>query len=198
MSFYLIRHADKEDGEYYSTRLPLNNQPLSENGLIQAQKLIEYFQKIEVSQIFVSEYIRTLQTIESVSKMKNITPIIDKRLNEINIGDTDRLTDQEIENRFPEFWRAYIERINDFRFPNGESGEEAGARIFEIFQSIDINKNTIFVAHDGIIRTLICKILGMATYKRHHFRIDLCSITTCEYQNELKSWQISKLNYSIN
>jgi len=194
MSIYLIRHSDKEIGDYYTETLPMNNQPLSNNGITKARNLINSFNNIEISSIYVSEYVRTTQTIEFVAKSKGIEPIIDKRLNEINIGDTDKLTDEEIQNKYPDFWKSYLKRERDFRFPNGESGEEAGSRIFELFNSIEKTRNTILVSHDGIIRSLLCKILGIPPFQRHHFKIDLCSITICEYMNDLKAWQIVQMN----
>jgi len=194
MSIYLVRHSDKENGEYYSEYLPMNNQPLSESGIIKARKLVDFFKNIEISAIYVSEYIRTGQTIEYVSKSKGLDFIIDKRLNEINIGDTDKLSDEEIQSKYPEFWTSYLERESDFRFPNGESGEEACSRIFELFNSLDIKQNMILVSHDGIIRSLICKILELPPFQRHRFKIDLCSITTCEYLSDLKAWQIVQMN----
>ncbi len=197
MSVYVIRHADKETGDFYTDGIPLNNQPLSEKGRQQAQNLVDYFRDIDIASICVSQYIRTMQTIAGVADLKKIPPRVDPRLGEINIGVLDKLTDEEVERSYPEFWRAYLERDRDFKFPGGESGDEAGARIFESFSELDPLKNHIIVAHDGIIRSLICKVLAMPTYRRHLFRVDFCSITIFEYSPEFKCWMVPKINMSI-
>ena len=46
MTIYAIRHADKEAGEFYTSELPLNNQPISEVGRLRAVELVEYFNKL--------------------------------------------------------------------------------------------------------------------------------------------------------
>jgi broad specificity phosphatase PhoE len=197
MSIFVIRHAEKEIGEFYCDGLRLNNQPLSENGKKQAINLANFFREKEISSIHISRYIRTNETIDEVVKMKKIPAIIDERLDEINIGDTDKLTNEQIEKAYPSFWKAYLERTSDFRFPNGESGDEAGARIYDIFCSLNPTQNHILVSHDGVIRTLICKVLSIPTYKRHLFKIDLCSITIFEFNPEFNCWAIPKINMVI-
>jgi broad specificity phosphatase PhoE len=197
MSVFVIRHADKEIGEFYSDNLHLNNQPISENGKMQAANLVNYFNNIEIDSIYVSRYIRTKETIAAVAETKKISPVIDHRLDEVDIGDFEKLSNDQVEKDYPEFWKAYLERDRDFRFPNGESGEEAGTRVFEKFCSLDAAKNHILVAHDGIIRTLLCKVLSIPVYKRHLFSIDLCSVTIFEYSSEFKCWTVPHINMEV-
>jgi len=195
MSIYLVRHAEKAKGEYYTPALPMNNQPISEFGVQQAEWLANYFFNIQIGDIRISEYIRTYQTISKVALLKEIKPIKDFRLNEINVGDTEKLNDVEIRAKYPDFWEAYLKRDSDFRFPNGESGNEAGKRIFELFGELSTSNNSILVAHDGIIRILICIILGLPTYMRHKFKIDLASVTICDYDDELRCWRLNQINH---
>lgn len=194
MSIYVIRHADKEAGDFYTDGIPLNNQPISEKGNQQALSLVNYFQDIDIASIHVSQYIRTMQTIAGVADQKKIAPGVDQRLGEINIGVLEKLTDEQVEESYPEFWSAYLDRDRDFTFPGGESGDKAGARIYELFCELDPAKNHIIVAHDGIIRSLICMVLSLPTYKRHLFKVDFCSITIFEYNQQFKCWRIPKVN----
>lgn len=197
MSVYAIRHADKEPGDFYIDGLPLNNQPISEKGRQQAMSLVDYFRDIDIASIVVSQYIRTLQTIDGVANTKQLEPRIDPRLDEINIGVLDQITDEEVQASYPEFWSTYLERNQDFTFPNGESGDEAGARVFDLFSILDPAKNHILVAHDGIIRTLICKVLSIPTYRRHLFSLDYCSITVFEYNQQFKCWTVPRINMTV-
>lgn len=194
MSVYIIRHADKELGDFYHKDLPLNDQPISRAGREQAKRLVSFFKDIKIDSIFVSEYIRTEQTISCLADEKGMRVIKDRRLNEINVGDTKLFSDSQIEEKFPEFWKAYKLREHDFRFPNGESGDEAGDRIFELFASLDPDRQHILVSHDGVIRTLLCRVFGLPTYKRHLFCIDLCSITVLDFSREFNCWTSKKIN----
>ena len=53
---------------------------------------------------------------------------MDERLNEINIGVFEDATLEEIEEKYPAELGAYRARNADFRFPEGESGDEAKKR----------------------------------------------------------------------
>jgi broad specificity phosphatase PhoE len=197
MTLYVLRHAEKEDGEFHTNRLPLNDQPLSENGKLQAANLAGYFENIDIDTITVSRYLRTSQTIAPVSTLKRIVPKVDQRLDEVNIGMAEHLSDEQLQADYPDFWSAFLARDRDFSFPNGESGEEAGTRIYELFCSLDASKNHILVCHDGIIRVLICKVLGLPTYKRHLFKIDFCSITLFEYSPMFQCWTVPQVNMTL-
>lgn len=194
MTTYVIRHGQKAKGDFFRTGLPLNDEPLSETGRAQALALTRYFKDLEIDSITVSEYRRTMETIAPVAEMKHIRPVTDSRLNEFNAGDAAALTEDELEKVYPELWKDFVARESDFRFLNGESGEEAGERVYGMFCSLDPAQNHILVAHDGIIRTLICRGLGLPVYKRHLFRIDPCSITIFEYSRLFSCWTVPKIN----
>jgi len=194
MTIYAIRHAEKESGDYYCAELPMNNQPLTQRGQQQAQALADFFSGANIDTIHVSQYVRTGQTIAQVAAQKKITPIIDTRLNEINVGDLEKLPDEQLQREYPEFWDAYFKRDRDFRFPNGETGDEAADRVFDLFCSLDPVKDHILVTHEGLIRILICKVLSIPTYKRHLFRMDYCAVTTFEYSPEFKCWMVPRIN----
>jgi len=128
--FYIIRHAQKEQGDFYNPRLRHQAEPVTQTGQEQAHKLWSYFCDKGISAIYVSGYQRTAQTIEEhVAKQSGITPIMDESLNEIDNGCVEGLTDEEIQQKYPEVWRGFHERSTDFRFPQGETGEEARQRI---------------------------------------------------------------------
>lgn len=197
MSVFVIRHSDKEIGEFYGGALSFNDQPISDAGRRKAERLIRFFEDIPIDSIHVSEYRRTHQSIAGVAARKNLTPITDRRLNEIDLGDTEKMTDEQIEKTYPEFWNAFLERTRDFRIPNGETGEEAANRVMELFGSLDRAKNHILVSHDGLIRTLICAVLSLPPYKRHLFAIRPCSVTVFEYLETFGCWSIPKLNMEL-
>lgn len=196
MTIFVIRHADKEAGEFRNPRLPLNDQPISQIGREQVLALVEYFRDIPIDSITVSEYQRTRQTIAGVAVSKQLPITVDSRLNEINIGSLESLQEDVIAQDYPDFWNAYLARDRDFTFPHGESGEAAGDRVYQLFCSLDHTANHILVAHDGLIRILICRVLGLPTWKRHLFRIEFASVTTFEYNDQFKCWGMPGYNWS--
>jgi broad specificity phosphatase PhoE len=131
-TIYIIRHAHKEKGDFYNPRLRHQDEPLSQQGQEQAGKLWSYFCDKEISGIYVSAYRRTRETIAYVSRQLGIAPIADERLNEIDNGCIEGMSDGEIQQRYPEVWRGFRERSMDFRFPEGRPVRRraTGLRIF--------------------------------------------------------------------
>lgn len=197
MTFYILRHGDKAEGEFRNPALPLNDQPISKAGKEQAQKLQEFFSDKEIVHIYVSAYQRTEQTIASVAGHFNLLPIVDERLNEINIGAFENATDDEIQENFPTEWQAFRERRSDFRFPEGETASEAQKRVIEFLEEKREqhgDENVIAVCHDGLIRALMCYVLDIPVYKRWNFRVDTCGITELEYESEYRIWKLIRYN----
>jgi len=198
MTLYFIRHADKAKGDYGSSNLPHLDQPISKYGKKQAKALYNYFQNKQIDEIYVSEYIRTEQTIRAIIKRRKIRPITDKRLNEIDLGDLIGLTDEQFQNKFPDIWKAYQDRNIDFRWPGGETGVEAQSRIVS-FLDEQTNRpgDKLIVAHDGIIRLLLCHLLNIPVYRRFEFQIGTAGIMEIEWDKDHQVWRIIRFNQKL-
>ena len=197
MTFYIVRHADKERGNHYNAELHIQDNPISQKGQEQAQKLVAYFADKGISRIYVSAYQRTMQTITPLAGHLNLLPVVDKRLNEIDNGLFDELSEEEIARKFPAEWQAFRERKADFRFPEGETGEEAQKRIVEFLnekREIHGDENTIVVCHDGLIRILMCHLTNNPVYQRWNFYVDFCGITELTYQVDYGAWKLMRFN----
>ena len=194
---YIVRHADKEKGDFYNSLLRHQDQPISQKGHKDAQKLCPFFSDKQISKIYVSAYQRTIQTISYVVQQLNLTPIVDDRLNEIDNGCIDGLTEEEIQQRFPDVWKAYLKRTADFRFPEGETGEEAQRRIIDVLEQMkqlpDIS-NIILVSHEGLMRLLMCYVMQIPVYKRWNFQVDPCGIMEISDQQEITEWKLIRFN----
>jgi broad specificity phosphatase PhoE len=200
MTFYIIRHGQKEPGKFFNPVLRHQDPPLSERGIEQSIILASSFSKTPISAIYVSAYIRTKQTIEPLAKNLGLNPIEDERLNELDNGLLDDMSEEEFKKTFPDVYRAYIARKADFRFPGGETGQEASARIGSfLIEKKDVHKeeNIVIVSHDGLIRVCMCTILGLPVFHRGDFKVDLCGITEIEFQEIVKRWKLLKFNYLV-
>ena len=159
-----------------------------------------YFCDKQISAIYISRYQRTGQTIEYVAGQLGITPVVDDRLNELDSGVLDPMSDEEIQAKYPEFWKAYTERTADFRFPGGETGEEACQRIsgfLEEKRRAHSAENILFVTHEGLMRQLMCYIVNIPVYKRGNFKVDLCGIMEVTYQAEYNNWKLIRFNHTL-
>jgi broad specificity phosphatase PhoE len=198
VKWYVIRHADKEPGDFYNPVLRHQDQPISAKGRVQAKKLSAYFTHKPVAKIYVSGYQRTAQTIAYVAQNMKLSPIQDSRLNEIDNGHIEGLSEQEIRRKYPHIWNAFRDRDRDFQFPGGESGGDALQRIRSFFEELGKqDEDIILVSHDGLIRLMLCYILGIPVYRRWDFQVDTCGITELVYQPDYERWKLIRFNHSL-
>lgn len=199
-TFYIIRHAEKEKGNFYNPHLRHQDEPISQKGLEDSLKLWSYLREKQISAIYISGYQRAGQTIEYAAKQLGITPVIDERLNEIDNGCIKGLSDQAIQENYPDVWKAYHERSADFRFPEGETGEEAQSRIAEFLEEkrqVHSTENIVLVSHEGLIRLLICHITNLPVYQRWDFHVDTCGIMEITYQPDNNNWKLIRFNQKL-
>jgi len=77
MKIFIIRHEDRtQDASFFS--------PLTKNGLENSKKLINKFEDLNITHIYSSPYIRTLQTIYPYAKTREKKIKLEYGLSEIN------------------------------------------------------------------------------------------------------------------
>jgi broad specificity phosphatase PhoE len=195
--WYILRHAEKAQGDFYNPVLRHQDQPISAKGRADAEKLTSHFVEKSIASIYISEYLRTRQSIEAVAQYLKLSPIVDSRLNEIDNGAIEGMSATEIHQKFPAVWHAFKSRDRDFQFPQGESGAEAQQRIQSFFKEKLVDQdNIILVSHDGWMRLLVCSLLGLAVYRRWDFHVDTCGLMEIEYQPDFESWKLLRFNQS--
>lgn len=197
MTWYILRHAEKEWGDFYNPKLRHQDEPISQKGREQAEKLVAYFADKEISKIYISAYQRTAQTIAPVAGHLGLLPVVDERLNELDNGLFERATEEELRQKFPLELQALRERKAGFRFPEGETGEEGYERIVAFMEEKRVehgDKNLIIVAHDGLIRLLMCHVTDMPATGRWNFIVDFCGITEIFYEPEFGTWKLVRFN----
>ena len=77
----------------------------------------------------------------------------------------------------------WIERDPALCYPQGESLAQLDVRLAQFGNRLarHSEKETVLVvAHSGVLRTLICQLLGLETRNRWDFRIDLASLSIVE------------------
>jgi broad specificity phosphatase PhoE len=196
-TFYILRHADKIWGNHYNPKLHHQDEPITPKGEAQAQKLVPYFADKEISRIYISAYQRTAQTIAPLADHLNLIPVVDERLNEIDNGVFDGMSEQEIQQKYPMELQAFQERKTDFRFPEGETGEEAQKRIVDFLEEkrkLHPDENTVAVCHEGLVRILMCHLTNNPVYNRWNFYVDFCGITELTYQPDFGKWKLMRFN----
>ena len=198
MTWYIVRHAEKVFGGYYNAELRHQDEPLTAVGEQSARRIAERLGDRPIAAIYVSAYLRTSQTAAPLAERLGLVPVVDARLNEIDNGQVDAMTEEEFAVAFPDVWRAYVARAADFRFPGGESGAEVDARIGAFFDERLAQHGdddvVVVVSHAGLIRQLMCHVLGLPVHHRGDFRIDFAGLTELSFQRDIGPWRLLRFN----
>ncbi|MBD3109253.1 histidine phosphatase family protein [Bacillus sp. AGMB 02131] len=138
---YLVRHCEAEGQS--------SEAPLTSNGLRQADQICEFFTNVSIEKIICSPFLRAIQTIEPLSRKRNI-----------EIGKDDRLAERVLSSVNLPDWleklKATYEDMN-LSFEGGESSREASERIVKVIEDVIGNEaeHTIIVSHGNILSLLI-------------------------------------------
>jgi broad specificity phosphatase PhoE len=153
------------------------------SGIRQAESLRERLASEKIDFAYSSGLKRTIATAETLVFNRKLEVIKCPQLNEIDFGELEGLDFTEINSRYPDINRRWMERDPELKYPGGESLPQMEARVREFAKILNDHseKETILiVAHSAILRTLICQLLGLDMSYRWSLRIDLASLSIVE------------------
>jgi len=159
---YLVRHGEiMGSGQFrYNGQTEV---PLTPRGFEQYRALAERLQAEPVAACYTSDLSRCLEGAQILCAGRGIRPIPRAELRELSFGDWEGLTWSELEERFPDQWRA---RMNDFvgyRAPGGESLNDLRERVLPTIGEIverHRGEPLLVVGHGGVNRVVLLDALG--------------------------------------
>ena len=120
--FYVFRHGETELNKQKRWQGSGMDYDLNENGIKQAQSLIEKLKDKGLEKIFSSPLIRAKHTADVVAKSLNIPVEICNDLRECFYGDAEGQLITDLQKNVPEIVNNWNNpQYFDIRFPNGES-----------------------------------------------------------------------------
>lgn len=157
---YFVRHAET-DSNTKGIVQGTTDIGVSENGYRQLEKLSERFKDIKLDAIYASPLIRTVETAKAVNKYHNIDIQTDKGLIEMNFGKFEKMTWDELPEKYPDMFKVWCERIYDFSAENGESMRGVYKRMTETVGSIikhNKGKTIAIVSHGCALKNYFCYV----------------------------------------
>lgn len=127
-----------------------------------------------------------------------IAPDIDRQVvegfNEINFGDWEGLTKEEIAARDPQGFARWQASFHTFTYPNGDSVLDFRARVATTWHALQpqLPEQVLLVAHRGVILTVVAEILRLSDQQRADWPTALGSIHVLVHSGG--SWQAEHVN----
>jgi broad specificity phosphatase PhoE len=156
----LARHGRTEwhHGNRYtgSTDLPIDGV-----GNVQARYLKEWAEDFAPDALWSSPMLRARQTIAPTAAALGLTPVLDERLREVDFGSAEGLSLGQLP---PAVAKAFELDPVGSHFPAGEDPAAAADRAEQAFHQIVRDhggQKVLVVAHNTLIRLLVCRVLGL-------------------------------------
>ena len=181
----LIRHGqtawNKEDRVRGQVEVPLD-----ETGLAQAEltaaRVVEAWQPVAV---YCSPMQRAVQTAQAIARRLNLQAQPTAGINDMNFGEWQGLTSEEVQQRWPQMAHAWLEAPHTVAFPGGESLDALRTRGMATLEEIIArhrDADVVIVGHMVVNRVLLLAVLGLDN--SHYWRIgqETCAINVFRWR----------------
>jgi len=180
-NLFLVRHGETTwhaENRYAG----VSEVELSPRGLAQAAQLATWASSAGLSAVWSSSLGRALATATLCADLAGVRLQVDARLRELDFGDGEGRTSQEMRERFPAAFAAFgIDPVANY-LPGGEDPIAAVARFVTCLHDIGDaypEGRVLVVAHTTVIRLALCDLLGapLADYRQLFPAIRNCALT---------------------
>jgi alpha-ribazole phosphatase len=167
-----VRHGEPDEsmqGRCYG-RLDV---PLSAAGLRRAAAVAEALRSHEIEAVYTSPLQRASDTARAVASPHGLDPVPRDALRELDFGELEGMSHEEIESGYPDLYRFWMEDPSTVRFPGGEALSDLRARVLPEVAGIrerHEGRSVAVVAHGGVVRVVLAEALELPDMA--FFRLD--------------------------
>ena len=176
--FLLVRHGQNDlVGKKLAGRLP--GVHLNEQGQAQARRLAGQLAEQPLTAVIASPLERAQETAEPIARIHALPVMTNAGLLELEYGQWQGKSLKQL--RRSRLWKTVQEAPDGFCFPDGESFNDAQARIaqtlLELSQAYAEKDRVICVSHCDVIRLAVAYFLGMPLNAFQRLNIETASVS---------------------
>ena len=175
---FLLRHGRIEKGEK-RRYIGQTDYPLSQSGRSQMEALSERLRCVRFDRIVSSVLERARDSAGIMARGRSVGVEAFPELNEVNLGLWEDRTFDEIREQYPEEYERRGLHLADHRPSGGESFYDLQKRVLPVYEDIANNTagNVLVVVHAGVIRVVLCHVLGVALGNLFAFQADYAAFS---------------------
>ena len=183
MRLILIRHGETLWNETQKFQ-GFSDIALSARGRPQVQSLAESLKAETLAAIYTSPLIRARLTAEEIARYHDCPVVVDEGLKELNQGQLEGLTTEDLKRGYPEFLKNWIQEPESTPLPQGESLGDLQRRAWDSIEKI-VKKypegTVVVVAHSFVNLTILCRVLEIPLNHFRRFRQDATGKNIIEF-----------------
>jgi alpha-ribazole phosphatase len=195
MRLIFVRHGETE----WNATLRYQghaNIPLNDRGRAQARAAAARLATANVAALYTSDLARAAETAAIIGEAFGTMPVVMPELREINVGEWEGHTPEELYRRFPDHMREYDRDPARTVRIGGESyamlQERALVALNRIQEQHQRDETVLVVSHGGTIRAVLCHVIGLDLAHFGRMWLDNGSFTELRLSNN--GWRLLRLN----
>jgi alpha-ribazole phosphatase len=173
---FFIRHAETDMAGTFCGH---SNPGLNARGRAQLSKLIHNLNAADIGEIYASDLLRAQETAEGIANFFAVEYHLRLALREIDFGEWEGLTWEEIEKGYPAYARRWIAEYPNLPAPAGENFSDFERRVLDEIELLAIKtkgRGIAVVTHAGVLRTVLCRLLKRSEDDASQLTRSYCSI----------------------
>jgi len=154
----------------------------------QAERLGDRLSAEKIDVIYSSDLRRALVTAETIASKHRLEVITCLELREINYGNLDGLTFEEIRRLCPEVAELCADWSPQLKFPGGEGVDELDKRVSKFLDRLKQHtpeQTVLIVSHGGPLRLMVCSLLRIELWHWRQIQLDLASLSIVDTYPEV-------------
>ncbi len=184
MRAILIRHCETASNRDGRTQ-GLSDGELDPMGLQQAVALAASLESERLAAVYSSPLKRALDTAKAIGELHNLAVQIEDDLRELNQGDLDGLTFDELRSHHADFLKEWMSNPGPLKMPGGESLQELQNRAYACLETIVAKHQgdtVAIVSHNFTILSLLCRVIGLDLSKFRRLEQSVASKSIIEFR----------------
>lgn len=183
LKLILIRHCETDwnrEGKFFGKK----DIPLNALGIEQSRLLAKQLKEENITAIYSSALSRAAKTAKLIAGFHSLEVKQLAGFNEIDFGEWEGLTFNEIESAFKTQSATYLKNPASFRFPKGETLQELNTRVLKALDTVlssHSDETVLIVAHSGTNRAIIGKALGLGFENHLRLKQDIGCLNVIEF-----------------
>lgn len=159
--------------------------PLDETGLEQARATARYIAaRWPLTAVYASPLRRAMDTARAIADAQGLEAQPLDGLMDLSFGEWEGLPIPEVQARYPDLWRAWLEAPHTVHFPGGESLDDVRERATAALQDVvhrHPGETVALVAHRVVNQVLLCAVLGLGNDHFWQIGQDTCAVNEIEW-----------------
>jgi len=170
---------------------------LDEFGLRQAEATGRYVAaRWPVVAVYASPMRRAMQTAEPIARAQGLTAHPLEGLLDIDFGAWQGNLADEVAQRHPDLYRAWLEAPHTVHFPGGERLDDVRSRVVAALDEVIARhpgQTVALVSHTVVNRVLLCAVLGLGNEHFWRLQQDTCAVNVFDVEQD-STFTIALLN----